>query len=163
MHNIQNFKCLKLSFLLCGPKSQNQQHAFLILPPSFKMFSKINQKVKLHQSFITLKIDPKILFIRIHAKLTKEHFTELWHWLQMFVCHLVEHVTVFSNIYTFSPALYFINVGCYLKQVIEVNMKSMNDSSSLLIKFLDNLNCLKRKNSHHCVCKILYCKLGCVN
>lgn len=127
------------------------------------MFSKINQKVKLHQSFITLKIDPKILFIRIHAKLTKEHFTELWHWLQMFVCHLVEHVTVFSNIYTFSPALYFINVGCYLKQVIEVNMKSMNDSSSLLIKFLDNLNCLKRKNSHHCVCKILYCKLGCVN
>lgn len=164
MHNIQNFKCLKLSFLLCGPKSQNQQHAFLILPPSFKMFSKINQKVKLHQSFITLKIDPKILFIRIHAKLTKEHFTELWHWLQMFVCHLVEHVTVFSNIYTFSPALYFINVGCYLKQVIEVNNEKHERQQFSPHKILRQLELpQKKKQSPLCmqnsVLQIRLCQL----
>lgn len=84
---------------------------FFILPSSFKMFQKINQKVKLHQSFIKLEIDSKILFIRIHAKLTERYFTKLQQWLQMFVCHLVEYATVFSKICIYLPAFCFTNIG----------------------------------------------------
>jgi len=75
------------------------------------MFSKMNQKVKLHLSFIKLEIDPKILFSRIPAKLTEGYFSKLQQRLQMFVCHLVGHATVFSKTYINPLALCFTNIA----------------------------------------------------
>lgn len=150
MHNT-TFQVPKPHVSLFWAKSiQSISMHILILPSRLKMFSKIHQKVKLHQSFIMLKIDPKILFIRIHAKLTKGYFTKLQQQLQMFVCHLVECATVFSNVCTFPPASCFINIGHSSKQVTEVSMKSRNDNSSFLIKFFQttNFNCFKRQSSH---------------
>lgn len=138
MHNT-TFQVPEPHFSLLWAKSmQSISTHILILPSRFKMFSKINQKVELHQSFIILKIDPKILFIRIHAKSTKEYFTTLQQRLQMFVCHLVECTAVFSNVCTFPPALCFVNVGYSSKKVTEVSMKSRNNNSFLVIIFLDN-------------------------
>lgn len=99
------------------------------------MFFKINQKVKLHQSFIKLEIDPKILFIRIHTKVIEGYFTALQQWLQMFACHLVEYATASSNTSILLRCGLQLLEG--LKKITDINT-NMYDNGTLSIKLLSS-------------------------